>query len=127
MQANNTDRPRILVVEDEPIISLMLDEMLDELGFEVIASVTQVDLALDVIGREMIDIALLDVNLGFEQIDPVADILAERSCPFVFTTGYGQTGAPPAHAGHVVLQKPFRLDDLATALRTELARTNLTR
>jgi CheY-like chemotaxis protein len=124
MELSDKERPRILIVEDEPIIALMLDDMLQELGFSVVASVSHVAAALDVIGRESIDLALLDVNLGTEQIDPVADVLAQRSCPFVFTTGYGQAGAPPAHGNHVVLQKPFRINDLAAALRRELARNH---
>jgi CheY-like chemotaxis protein len=122
MELNDKSKLRILVVEDEPFISLMLDEMLGELGFEVAASVSRIAAALDFIGKENFDLALLDVNLGTEKIDPVADLLAQRRCPFVFTTGYGQSGAPAAHADHVVLQKPFRIDDLATALQTELAR-----
>jgi CheY-like chemotaxis protein len=122
MELNDKSKLRILVVEDEPFISLMLDEMLSELGFEVAASISRIAAALDFIGKENFDLALLDVNLGTEKIDPVADLLAQRGCPFVFTTGYGQSGAPAAHADHVVLQKPFRIDDLAAALQTELAR-----
>jgi CheY-like chemotaxis protein len=122
MEQSDQGSPRILIVEDEPIIALMLDDMLQEIGFSIVASVSRVAAALDVIGRETIDIALLDVNLGAEQIDPVADLLAQRSCPFVFTTGYGKAGAPSAHADHTVLQKPFRIDDLAAALQRELAR-----
>ncbi len=122
MELNDKSKLRILVVEDEPFISLMLDEMLKELGFDVAASVSRVAAALDFIGKENFDLALLDVNLGTEKIDPVADLLAQSGCPFVFTTGYGQSGAPAAHADHVVLQKPFRIDDLAAALQSELAR-----
>ena len=122
MSLDDKDRPRILVVEDEPIIAVMLDDMLQELGFDVVASVSAVSAAIDVIGREKLDVALLDVNLGGEKIDPVADLLAERACPFVFTTGYGHAGAPAAHADHGFVQKPFRIEDLATALRQEIAR-----
>jgi CheY-like chemotaxis protein len=122
MELNQNDRPRILIVEDEPIIALMLDDMLEELGYCVAASVSRVAPALDFIDRETVDIALLDVNLGAEKIDPVADLLAQRQCPFLFTTGYGQYGAPSAHSDRPVLQKPFRIDDLAAALRRELAR-----
>ncbi len=119
---NDKGKPRILVVEDEPIIAVMLDDMLEELGFDVVASVSHVTAAVAIIEREAIDIALLDVNLGTEKIDPVADLLAQKSCPFVFTTGYGKAGVPAGHVDHVVVQKPFHFDNLAAALRQELAR-----
>ena len=62
---------------------------------------------------EDIDAALLDVNIGSQKIDPVADLLAERACPFVFTTGYGRSGVPAAHNTRAVVQKPFRLEEIA--------------
>lgn len=113
-------KPRILIVEDEAFIALTLEDMLDELGFAVVGAVAHVAEAIEMIGREAIDAALLDVNLGTQKIDPVADLLAERGCPFIFTTGYGRSGIPASHAGRPVLQKPFRMDDLATILRSEL-------
>ncbi len=111
---------RILIVEDEPFIALTLEDMLFELGFVVAGCVADVPAALDLIVREEIDGALLDVNLGSDKIDAVAALLAERACPFVFTTGYGRSGIPAAYADRAVLQKPFGMDDLATILRTEL-------
>ncbi len=113
----------ILIVEDEPFIALTLEDMLDELGFGLAGTVSQVSDALDLIGREPVDCALLDVNLGAEKIDPVADLLATRGCPFIFTTGYGRSGIPNAHSQRPVLQKPFRMDDLASTLKTTLANT----
>jgi CheY-like chemotaxis protein len=113
-------KPRILIVEDEALIAVMLTDMLEELGYEVAASVSQVSKATEFLADEKVDIALLDVNLGTEKIDPVADLLAERACPFIFTTGYGQAGVPAGHASHTVLQKPFHTDDLAAALKKEL-------
>jgi DNA-binding response OmpR family regulator len=112
-------RQRILIVEDEPFIALALEAMLLELGFDVAGSAAQVSAALELIGRERIDGAILDVNLGSQRIDPVADILAARACPFFFTTGYGISGIPARHAGRAVLQKPFGLEQLLTLLRTE--------
>ena len=53
---------------------------------------------------------------------PVADLLASRGCPFIFTTGYGRSGIPHGHAERPVLQKPFRMDDLANILRENLAK-----
>ena len=114
-------KSRILIVEDEPFIALTLEDMLDELGFALVGTVSQVGEALDLVGREPVDCALLDVNLGSEKIDPVADLLAQRGCPFIFTTGYGRSGIPNAHSERPVLQKPFRMDDLSAVLKTTLA------
>lgn len=114
-------KSRILIVEDEPFIALTLEDMLDELGFAHAGTVSQVSEALDMIRREPVDCALLDVNIGSEKIDPVADLLAQRGCPFIFTTGYGRSGIPAGHADRPVLQKPFRMDDLATILKTTLS------
>jgi CheY-like chemotaxis protein len=112
-------RQRILIAEDEPFIALALEAMLLELGFDVAGSAAQVSAALELIGREWIDGAILDVNLGLQRIDPVADILAARACPFFFTTGYGISGLPARHAGRAVLQKPFGLEQLFAVLRAE--------
>ena len=114
-------KPRVLVVEDEPFIALTLEDMLDELGFVHAGTVSHVVDALALIETESLDCALLDVNLGSEKIDPVADLLASRGCPFIFTTGYGRSGIPASHADRPVLQKPFRMDDLAKVLRDNLA------
>jgi CheY-like chemotaxis protein len=115
---------RILVVEDEPFIAMTLEDMLMELGCELAGSATHVRDALEIIGRETIDAAVLDVNLGSQKIDPVADALAAKGCPFVFTTGYGRTGVPSSHNTRGVVQKPFRMEDLARALSEELSRVH---
>ena len=121
MSGDGQTKPRILIVEDEPFIALTLEDMLDELGFALVGTVSQVGEALEMAGREQVDCALLDVNLGSEKIDPVADLLAQRGCPFIFTTGYGRSGIPSAHAERPVLQKPFRMDDLSSVLNETLA------
>lgn len=112
-------KQRILIVEDEPFIALALEGMLLELGFDVAGSAAQLSVALELIGREHIDGAILDVNLGSQRIDPVADMLAARACPFFFTTGYSISGLPARHAGRAVLQKPFGLEQLLAVLRAE--------
>ncbi len=113
--------PRILIVEDEPLIALMLSDMLAELGFEVVASLNQVSDALDLLAENTsIDIALLDVNIGAQKIDPVADLLAARGTPFIFTTGYGNAGVPRNYANRAILQKPFHVAELTAKLRSEL-------
>ena len=121
MSGSGDKKSLILIVEDEPFIALTLEDMLDELGFGLAGTVGQVSEALELIGRAPVDCALLDVNLGSEKIDPVADLLATRGCPFIFTTGYGRSGIPNGHAGRPVLQKPFRMDDLASTLKATLA------
>jgi CheY-like chemotaxis protein len=115
--------PRILVVEDEPFIAMLLADMLEELGFAITASFPHVAEAQNYLAAAEVDIALLDVNLGTEKIDPVADLLAARGCPFIFTTGYGQKGIPQHHAGRPVLPKPFQLGELANALNDQLGRS----
>jgi DNA-binding response OmpR family regulator len=112
-------KQRILIVEDEPFIALALEAMLLELGFDVAGSAAQLSVALELIGREQIDGAILDVNLGSQKIGPVADILAARACPFFFTTGYDISGIPARHAGRAVLQKPFGWEQLCSLLRAE--------
>jgi hypothetical protein len=94
------------------------------LGYDVAGSAGQVSAARELISRERIDGAILDVNLGSERVDPVADILAARACPFFFTTGYGISGLPARHAGCAVLQKPFGLEQLFTVLRAEFGSPN---
>lgn len=120
MSDSGDKKSLILIVEDEPFIALTLEDMLDELGFALAGTVSQISEALEMIERQPVDCALLDVNLGSEKIDPVADLLASRGCPFIFTTGYGRSGIPQGHAGRPVLQKPFRMDDLASTLKATL-------
>jgi CheY-like chemotaxis protein len=118
-----TSLRRILIVEDEPFIALTLEDMLSELGYAVAGSVAQVGDAIELLEHEEVDGALLDVNLGNQKIDPVADWLAARSLPFIFTTGYGRSGVPTGHANRPVLEKPFRMDDLSAILRSEFGAT----
>ena len=111
---------RILIVEDEPFIALTLEDMLTDLGCVIAGSVSQVADALSLIREGGIDAAVLDVNLGSQKIDPVADALAGMGCPFIFTTGYGRAGIPPSHNRHGIVAKPFTSDDLAGALSNEI-------
>src|SRR5277367_6352119 len=88
-------RLRMLVVEDEGLVAMLIEDMLDDLGCEVACSAASVAQALKWLddGGEA-DAALLDVNLGGEAVWPVAEALMARGVPFAFTTGYGQLGEP---------------------------------
>jgi DNA-binding NtrC family response regulator len=119
------DRPnlrgsKVLVVEDEMMIAMLIEDMLEELGCELIGPASKVERALELIASETIEIALLDVNLDGQATDAVAYELQRKGVPFVFATGYGATGVPKQHNDRTVLQKPFQMTDLATALSTAI-------
>lgn len=107
---------RILVVEDEAAISLLLEDMLLDFGCEVIGPAARLSAALDVVAQEKVDLAILDVNVAGEPIYPVAEALAQRSIPFVFSTGYGSAGIRDTFRDRPVLQKPFAQHDLKQKL-----------
>lgn len=113
---------RVLVVEDDMMISMLLEDMLTSLGFDVVGSVVSVQEALQVIeATAVIDVAVLDVNLDGTRSDAVADALAARGVPFVFATGYGAHGRSDSHRDRPVLQKPFSRKSLAAMLQRLLA------
>jgi len=83
---------RVLLVEDDPIIAIMLGDMLRELGCSIVGPAGGAAAALTIIASQPIDGAVLDWNLGREDSSAVADELLRRSTPFVFSTGHGTTG-----------------------------------
>ncbi len=111
---------RILIVEDDPFITLALEEMLSEQGLVVAGAARDIARALSLAATVDADLALLDVNVGAEKIDPVADVLSGRGCPFVFTTGYGRAGLPEAYLDCAIVEKPFYIEEILNALRNEL-------
>lgn len=112
---------RILVVEDESIISFLLEDMLVNLGCDEVHHAGSVASALSRIGDEPPDLAVLDVNLAGEPAYPIAEALSELRVPFVFATGYGASGLPRDWASHPVVQKPFTIGGLEAALHAALA------
>jgi CheY-like chemotaxis protein len=109
---------RVLVVEDEPIVGMLLEDMLLDLGVEVVGPAATLAEALALAEREDLAAALLDVNLGGERSYPVADALARRGVPFLFLTGYGEAAwEGPA----LTIQKPYRSEDVAAGLERVLA------
>jgi CheY-like chemotaxis protein len=112
---------RVFLVEDELMIRMLLEDMLDELGYEVAAQAARIDEALDTAKTAEFDLAILDVNVNGHSIGPVADAIAARGIPFVFATGYGERGLPEAHRDRPALKKPFQVDGLDQTLRSALA------
>ncbi len=109
-------RGRILVVEDEFLIRMLLEEMLTDLGYELAGVAGRVDEASELAKKAEFDLAILDVNLDGQDVYPVADIVAKRGLPFMFVTGYGGRGLPEAYRSRPTLQKPFQLDELKKML-----------
>ena len=108
---------RVLLVEDEALIAMLMEDMLAEFGCEVVATAGRLEEAIAVAGREQFDLAFVDVNLGGVPVWPLADVLRARGIPFAFVTGYGAAGAVGAQAGEPVLQKPFQLQQLEAVLQ----------
>ena len=107
---------RVLVVEDEMMVSMLIEDMLTDLGCTVVGPASRLDEAIELANRSEIDCAVLDVNLGGQPIFPLADILRAKGAPFAFATGYGDAGLRDVDKGSPVLQKPFREGDLARVL-----------
>lgn len=96
---------RALLVEDEMLVAMAIEDALIDSGCEVVGPIARVDTALDVIRREPLNFALLDINLGGVMSYPIADELIARGVPFSFVTGYGKID--PAYADFPCLNKPF--------------------
>lgn len=116
MSAPDLTGLRVLVVEDEMMVSMLIEDMLTDLGCIVVGPAARLDEAIALTENERIDCAVLDVNLGGQPIFPLADILRAKGAPFAFATGYGDAGLRDVDKGSPVLQKPFRETDLARIL-----------
>lgn len=104
---------RILLVEDEVVIAMMLEDMVIKLEGVAVGPATNVQAGIDMARVETIDAAVLDVNLGDGTSSEIANVLAERNIPFILATGYGAT-TPNAHNAPI-LQKPYMMRDLEQA------------
>jgi CheY-like chemotaxis protein len=113
---------RVLVVEDELMIRMLLEDMLGELGYTVAAEAGRLDEALEATKTAEFDLAILDVNLDGQPISPVADALVARGTPFVFATGYGERGLPEPYRDRPMLKKPFQIEGLKQMLERALER-----
>jgi len=108
---------QVFVVEDELVVSIMLEDMLAEFGCIVAGMAATVDDAMaQIVATPMIDAAILDVNLGGETIFPVADVLAARQIPFVFSTGYPSAELTRRYPSSRILAKPYASEALAEVL-----------
>jgi CheY-like chemotaxis protein len=111
---------RVLLVEDEMMVAMLVEDMLSDFGCAVIGPATRVDDALKLVGEGKIDVAILDVNLNGHETYPVADALVALGIPFVFATGYGAGSLRDGYKERPTLQKPFQQHDLVRALALAL-------
>jgi DNA-binding response OmpR family regulator len=107
---------RVLIVEDDAIIAMMVEDMLSELGCEIVATAARLEAAVEKARTLDLDLAMLDVNLDGRETFPVADVLTERGVPFVFSTGYGAHVTSGRYEGAPTLQKPYETHALERAI-----------
>jgi CheY-like chemotaxis protein len=111
---------RVLIVEDELLVALLIEDLLIELGCQTLGPCGSVALALDAARSERFDLAVLDVNLAGEMVYPVAEVLAQRQIPFLFLSGYGDGAIPADRTEWRVCAKPFKSAELANMMSAAL-------
>jgi CheY-like chemotaxis protein len=111
---------RVLLIMDEQLVAMLIEDMLDDLGYEVIDRATRLAEALEKARTLSFDVAIVNTNLAGERTFQVADVLTARGLGFVFATGYAPSSLPPSVRRMPILRKPFGQDDLARALAAAL-------
>ena len=113
----------ILIVEDEPLISMMLEDFLHSVGHRVSAICESVGEALDAVEATGFDLAILDVNLKGESVWPVAARLREQGIPFVLASGGHVDPPPPEFASVPMIDKPYTIDRVTPAIEAAMVGT----
>jgi CheY-like chemotaxis protein len=113
---------RVLVVEDELLLAMMIEDMLTDLGCEAVTTVGTVDEALALIDAHVFNAAMLDMNLNGNTSHSVAEALVARGVPFIYSTGNNSGNMKPGFQGHPVLKKPIKYEQLVEILTHLLSR-----
>lgn len=109
-----------MIVEDESLVAMLVEDMLLDLGHQIVSVVGRLDDAIAIARDADIDLAVVDLNLNGQRTDAVAEILRQRGVPFVFATGYGAAGLHAEWRHAPVLQKPFQPRELEQAIAAAL-------
>ena len=112
---------RVLVVEDEALVAMMIEDFLSDAGCVVVGPAATVAEAMDLLRHNSIDAATLDVNLGTEEVRPVAEILEAAGTPFILVSGYDRENVFQLYRRWPLLQKPFTRESLTRTLTRVLA------
>ena len=111
----------VFVAEDEPMLVWALEEVLSDLGCQVVGTAARVTEALAFVAHHDFDVAILDGTLADGSVDPVVDVLIARGTPFIIASGVASTDVRTKYGGAVLLQKPYQDADLREALLLVLA------
>ena len=109
-------KKRVLIVEDEGLIAMLLEELMERMGYEVVAVSSTLEEALERAHIVSVDFAMLDINLNGKESFPVAAVLRGRGIPFIFATGYGDSALASEFADALVVEKPFSREALRVTL-----------
>jgi CheY-like chemotaxis protein len=114
-------KPRVLIVEDETMISMLIEDMVSDLGAEVVGPAARFEQAMTLALEANFDLAVLDVNLDGLVVYPIADVLRHRGIPFIFMTGYDSSVVPESSQHNRVLTKPFSHQTFSDAIGSVIA------
>jgi CheY-like chemotaxis protein len=121
MPMANNRSPRVLIVEDEAMILMLLEDMVCDLGGQIVGPAANFEQAMGLALQAEFDLAVLDVNVNGLAVYPIADVLRYRGIPFVFVTGYESSVVPQRYQHSCVLSKPFSHQTFSNALKEVLA------
>lgn len=107
---------RVLLVEDESLLAMDIELLLQDFGCRMVGWASTLDDALRLAETEEFDLAVLDVSVARKMVFPVAEILARRDIPFLFTTGYGRESVREDLRDRPILRKPYSPEQLRAAM-----------
>ena len=113
---------RVLVVDDEVLVAMLITDMLEDLGHAVVGPAHDLDEGLSLAKTGDFDCAILDISLNGRSSTPIANALRERGVPFMFASGYAPNPDDDAFRGVPLLQKPFNMKQVEDALAHEALR-----
>jgi DNA-binding response OmpR family regulator len=119
-------RLRVLVVEDEMLLAMLVEDSLVDFGCDVVGPVARVADGVKLASSEKLDGAILDINIAGSEVFPVASELARRSVPFIFISGYDLNNLPQVWRSRPTLKKPFQPQDLARSMARTFAKQHWT-